>query len=70
MANNTITKTEYRILKNEVEELREKMNKIEEIIKMAQRKKKEEEILAIAKEAEELAKKGRLSVLRSLRDLR
>ena len=63
---NTITKTEYRTLRNEVEELKEKMNKFEEIIKMA----REEEILAIAKEAEELAKKGKLPVLRSLRDLR
>lgn len=66
----TITKNEYRVLKTEVKELREKLERFERFFKDAQRKFKEDEILALAKEAEGLAKRGKLPELKSLKDLR
>lgn len=65
-----VTKTEYQSLKNEMKNLEKKVDLLETIIKGAQRRREEDEILAIAKEAEELTKKGRLPVLESLKELR
>lgn len=66
----TITKNEYRILKTEVKELREKLERFERLFKDARRKAKEEEILTLAGEAEKLAKEGKLAELKSLKELR
>jgi len=65
-----ITKSEYRLLKKEIREMREKIKRLEKIFHQTQKMLWEKELLERAQEAKILVKRGKLPLLKSLKELR